>query len=167
MYILLKNKFLRREDWSVSPPCHWSLAGVVRLSYAVLARVTPLVTCHVSRVTAAHQPCPWRPVVTHWADGGGGTSHTAQHDAWHSGVLGWGHCMALGRGHCHCVQVNRLSESRSALMLELLMRLESRLECDRLMVAVSYSPGLPPYTLDPVFSRDLLSVPEVERSVPE
>ena len=152
---MLKNKFLRREDWSVSPPCHWSLAGVVRLSYAVLARVTPAVTCHVSRVTAAHQPCPWRPVVTHWAD------------AWHSGVLGRGHCMALGRGHCHCVQVNRLSESRSALMLELLMRLESRLECDRLMVAVSYSPGLPPYTLDPVFSRDLLSVPEVERSVPE
>ena len=154
MYILLKNKFLRREDWSVSPPCHWSLAGVMCLSCAVLAARD---TCSdVSRVTAAHQPCPWRPVVTHWAD------------AWHSGVLGWGHCMALERGHCgHCVQVNRLSESRSALMLELLMRLESRLECDRLMVAVSYSPGLPPYTLDPVFSRDLLSVPEVERSVPE
>ena len=163
MYILLKNKFLRREDWSVSPPCHWSLAGVMCLSCAVLAARDT--SSDVSRVTC--HGCPHRRVL------GDPWSHTGLMEVEapltrHSGVLGWGHCMALGRGHCgHCVQVNRLSESRSALMLELLMRLESRRECDRLMVAVSYSPGLPPYTLDPVFSRDLLSVPEVERSVPE
>ena len=154
MYILLKNKFLRREDWSVSPPCHWSLAGVMRLSYAVLAaRDTG---SDVSRVTC--HGCPPRRVL------GDPWSHTG---LMHGTVGCWGHCMVLGRGHCHCVQVNRLSESRSALMLELLMRLESRLEWDRLMVAVSYSPGLPPYTLDPVFSRDRDMVPEFERSVPE
>ena len=130
----------------------------MRLSYAVLAaRDTG---SDVSRVTAAHHAVS---LATR--------GHTLGWWRWRHlshGTAGcWGHCMALGRGHCHCVQVNRLSESRSALMLELLMRLESRLEWDRLMVAVSYSPGLPPYTLDPVFSRDLLRVPELERSVPE
>ena len=160
MYILLKNKFLRREDWSVSPPCHWSLAGVMRLSYAVLAaRDTG---SDVSRVTC--HGCPPRRVL------GDPWSHTGLMEVEapltrHSGVLGT--LYGTREGHCHCVQVNRLSESRSALMLELLMRLESRLEWDRLMVAVSYSPGLPPYTLDPVFSRDRDMVPELERSVPE